>query len=185
MISGVLLDTSFLITLADPTRARHEVAKNYFKLLLEQRRPLILSAIVVSEFHLKQKITTLPLENFVMLPFNHDDATAAAELDFTRFKQPGRNRVALKDDFKLLGQAKARGFGFLLTDDEETLHPICNELRQAGELVTRSIKLQDGFSQAHFEPNGQHNFDGTLNEAATTYGNAIADGGGEVAAEKA
>lgn len=31
MISGVLLDTSFLITLADPNRERHGAAKQYFQ----------------------------------------------------------------------------------------------------------------------------------------------------------
>jgi len=132
MTSGVLVDTSFLITLADPNRPRHKVAEEYFRHFLSERMPMALSAIVVSEFHMRQNIKTLPLENFILLPFNHDDATAAADLNFKKYHKAGTDRVALKDDFKLLGQAKARRFGYLITDDAETLHPICEELQAAG-----------------------------------------------------
>lgn len=176
MTSAVLLDTSFLITLADPNRARHAVAKEYFRFFLDEHIPMMLSAIVVSEFHLKQNINTLPLDNFVLLPFNHDDAMAAADLNFKRYHKTAHDRVALKDDFKLLGQAKARGFGFLITDDEETLYAVCEELRRQGELATRAIKLQGGFSKAHFDPMGQHDFDTTLNEAPAEYPAAPASG---------
>lgn len=172
MTSGVLVDTSFLITLADPNRARHKVAEEYFRYFLSERMPMALSAIVVAEFHMRQNINTLPLSNFILLPFNHDDATAAADVaeqNFKRIQKQGANRVALKDDFKLLGQAKARRFGYLITDDAETLYPICEELRKQGELVTRAIKLQDGFDKSHFEPTGQHDFDATLNELGAGY----------------
>lgn len=170
MISGVLLDTSFLITLADPNRARHGVAKDYFQHFLQEKIPMALSAIVVSEFHLRQDINTLPLANFTLLPFNHDDATASADLNFKHYQKADRNRVALKDDFKLLGQAKAHGFGFLITDDEETLFPICEDLRQRGEMKTHPIELQTGFSKSHFDPMGQNDFDAALNEPAAGYG---------------
>jgi predicted nucleic acid-binding protein len=36
MRNAVLLDTSFLITLADPRRPRHVVAKQYFQYQTEQ-----------------------------------------------------------------------------------------------------------------------------------------------------
>lgn len=137
---------------------------------------MALSAIVVSEFHLRQNINTLPLANFTLLPFNHDDAVAAADLNFKHYQKQGRDRVAVKDDFKLLGQAKARGFGFLITDDEETLFSICEDLRKRGELKTRAIKLQMGFSKSHFDPMGQHDFDSTLNEPAAGY---LSDPAGE------
>jgi|CXWL01.1.fsa_nt_gi predicted nucleic acid-binding protein len=172
MTSGVLVDTSFLITLADSNRPRHKVAKEYFQHFLTARMPMALSAIVVSEFHMRQNIKTLPLENFVLRPFNHEDATAAADVaekHFKRLQKQGADRVALKDDFKLLGQAKAGRFGYLITDDAETLYSICEELRKQGELVTRAIKLQGGFDKSHFDPTGQHDFDATLNEPATDY----------------
>ena len=49
MIS-ILLDTSYLITLADPGRAHHETAKRYLREALAQGFPLYLSAVVASEF---------------------------------------------------------------------------------------------------------------------------------------
>ena len=60
----MLVDTSFLITLADKTRPNHLVAKQYFQECLLRRIPLYLSAIVVSEFQVKQAINDLPLRNF-------------------------------------------------------------------------------------------------------------------------
>lgn len=60
MIS-VLVDTSFLITLADPVRRHHEVAKTYFREFLNANVPLYLSAIVASEFQVKQAVNDLPI----------------------------------------------------------------------------------------------------------------------------
>ncbi|MBX9682699.1 MAG: hypothetical protein K2X41_02815, partial [Hyphomicrobium sp.] len=48
MIS-ILLDTSFLITLADPARPNHPTALRYLREALAQGAPLYLSAIVASE----------------------------------------------------------------------------------------------------------------------------------------
>ena len=67
MIS-ILVDTSFLITLADPARRNHEVAKTYFRLCLKANVPLYLSAILASEFQVKQAVNNLPLRNFIVLP---------------------------------------------------------------------------------------------------------------------
>ena len=44
MRTAVLLDTSFLITLADPRRDRHPVAKQYFQHFLASRMPMMVSA---------------------------------------------------------------------------------------------------------------------------------------------
>jgi hypothetical protein len=41
MAAGVLIDTSFLITLAGPTRANHAAARRYWQHFLEsQRKPI-------------------------------------------------------------------------------------------------------------------------------------------------
>ena len=47
MRNGVFLDTSFLITLVDPSRDRHAVAKRYFQYFLGERMPMAVSAVVV------------------------------------------------------------------------------------------------------------------------------------------
>ena len=75
-MSAMLVDTSFLISFADPTRAHHDVATRYFREAMQRGVPLYLSVIAASEFQVKQDITDLPLRNFEVLPFNIDHATA-------------------------------------------------------------------------------------------------------------
>lgn len=47
MGAGVVLDTSFLITLADPVRKNHAVARRYWRHFMEQNIPVFLPTIVV------------------------------------------------------------------------------------------------------------------------------------------
>ena len=170
MRDGVFLDTSFLITLANPTEARHQVAKLYFQHFLKERMPMAISAIVVAEFCVKQKLHTLPLEQLILLPFNHEDAVVVAGLDFKAYQSPDVQRQVLKDDFKIIGHAEARGFGYLITDDAKTMWRYCDELRQAGHLHFRSIKLQSGFSLEPFSPDGQTDLSSLIEEEAAQYG---------------
>lgn len=157
MSDGVLLDTSFLISFVNPQRPNHAVARQYFQHFVDEGVPMYLSTIVASEFHLKQPVTDLPLDSIVVLPFNLDDAMHAAALDFTKYKGgPDEKREVLKDDFKLLGQAKAHDIGFVITEDAKTLYKHCRELRIKGELNAKAIKLSDGFDKSHFDPDGQH-----------------------------
>ena len=71
-------------------------------------------------------------------------------------------RDALKDDFKLLGQVKARDIGFVITEDAQSLYKFAVELRVKRALSARAIKLEDGFDKSHFNPAGQHDFDAGL-----------------------
>jgi predicted nucleic acid-binding protein len=79
-LSAFLVDTSFLISLADPGRPNHDTAKSYLREALRRGVPLYLSAIVASEFQVGQPVTDLPLRNFVILPFNIDHAMTAGLL---------------------------------------------------------------------------------------------------------
>ena len=165
MADGVLLDTSFLISLADPNRKHHAVAVQFYKFFATEGVPMFLSTIAASEFHQRQPVTDLPLEAIIVLPFNLIDAMRAAELDFTLFKgTPGVARDALKDDFKLLGQVKANDIGFVITEDGRSLFKFCQELRTKRALSARPIKLEDGFDKSHFDPAGQHDFDTALQD---------------------
>lgn len=170
MRDGVFLDTSFLITLANPTEARHQVAKLYFQHFLKERMPMAISAIVVAEFCVKQKLHTLALDQLILLPFNHEDAVVVAGLDFKAYQSPDVQRQVLKDDFKIIGHAEARGFGYLITYDTKTMWRYCDELRQAGHLNFRPIKLQDGFSLEPFSPDGQTDLSSLIEEEAAQYG---------------
>ena len=117
MAAGVLLDTSFLITLADKNRANHETARRYWRHFLENQIPIYLSAIVVSEFRVKQEIPPEILRCCVVLPLNWDDAERAAKLDWKRHRPAGVERDALKDDIKIIAQAVGVDAEFVITDD--------------------------------------------------------------------
>jgi len=156
MPDGVLLDTSFLITFVDSRRPRHAVARQYFKHFADESMPMFLSTIVVSEFCLMQPVTDLPLDAMIMLPYNLNDAEMTAKLNFKKYTgATNEPRAILKDDFKLLGQAKANDIGFLITEDVLTLYKYCHELHAKGEISTKPIKLVDGFDKSHFDPAGQ------------------------------
>lgn len=171
MADGVLLDTSFLISFVDPTRAHHAVAVQFFKYFASEGVPMFLSTIVASEFGQKQPVTDLPLDAMIVLPFNLVDAAQAAELDFTLYKgAPDVPRDALKDDFKLLGQVRANDIGFVITEDARSLFKFCQELRAKHLLTVRAIKLVDGFDKSHFDPAGQHDFEAKLEEAPAPFG---------------
>ena len=170
MADGVLLDTSFLISFADPTRKHHAVAVQFFKHFAAEGIPMFLSTIVASEFHQKQPVTELPLDAVIVLPFNLIDAMHAADLDFTLYKgTPGVARDALKDDFKLLGQVKAQDIAFVITEDEKSLYRFCRELREKHILGARAIKLEEGFDTSYFDSAGQHDF-GAVIESPTPAG---------------
>ncbi len=164
MRSGVMLDTSFLITLADPRRDRHLVAKQYFQHFLAEKMPMFVSAIVVAEFCARQKLETLPLEQLVLLSFTHEDAVVAATFDFKALKGIEEERQSLKDDLKIIGHAHARNLGYVITDDAETMFQYCETLKKEGRTHLRGIKLQAGFSLEHFTPDGQKDFPAVMEE---------------------
>jgi predicted nucleic acid-binding protein len=145
---SILVDTSFLITLADPARRHHEVAKTYFRECLKANVPLDLSAIVASEFQVKQAVNDLPLRNFIVLPFNIDHAMTAGLLMRTVVRDAGDERNAVKDDVKLIAQAVCESITHVLTEDEKTLAKYVRRLADSGECSLRAILLVDGFDAA-------------------------------------
>ena len=114
-MSAFLVDTSFLISLADRDRKHHAVARSYFREALKRGVPLYLSAIVVSEFQVKQAVTDLPMRNFSVLPFNIDHAMTAGLLMRDIQRDEGDDRVAVKDDVKLIAQAVCESLTHILT----------------------------------------------------------------------
>ncbi len=149
MIS-ILLDTSFLITLADPARPHHQTANLYLREALTQGCPLYLSAIVASEFQVKQAVTDLPLRNFHVLPFNIDHAMTAGQLMRLLQRDQGDDRVALKDDVKLIGQMVCESITHLLTEDKNLVSKYLRRLVEMGETSAQAILLADGFDEAWF-----------------------------------
>lgn len=150
MIS-ILLDTSYLITLADPARPHHTVAVQYLREALTRGCPLYLSAIAVSEFQVKQAVTDLPLRNFHVLPFNIDHAMTAGQLMRGLHRDQGDDRVSFKDDIKLIGQMVCESITHLLTEDHNLAAKYLARLSNAGQINAQAILLADGFDAAWFD----------------------------------
>lgn len=150
MAAGVVLDTSYLITLADGGRANHAAAKRYWIHFTESAIPIFLPTVVVSEFSVKQQIPQGILRSCVVLPFNWDDAIRAASLDFKREKQEDESRDALKDDVKILGQAAVKDAAYVITDDTKSFYRFGQQMEADGSAKFRTIKLEDGFDPAFF-----------------------------------
>lgn len=153
-MNSVLLDTSFLISLSDPARPHHAAATSYYKECIARQVPMLLSTIVISEFQVRQAINDLPLRNFMVLPFNVDHAMACGLLLRAQARDPGDDRVRVKDDFKLLAQCQCEGISHVLAEDVRTLAKYVDRHRAEGLLATRCVLLRDGFDASWFE-NGQ------------------------------
>lgn len=150
----MLLDTSFLISLSDPTRAHHAAAVQYYKECVHRQVPMYLSTIVISEFQVKQAINDLPLRNFVVLPFNVDHAMRCGLIIRSMDRDLEDDRVRVKDDFKLLAQCDCEAISHLISEDVSTLAKYLDRARDDGLASTRVVLLREGFDAAWFE-NGQ------------------------------
>ena len=153
-MNSVLLDTSFLISLSDPTRRHHAAAMAYYRECTRRQVAMYLSNIVVSEFQVKQAINDLPLRNFVILPFNVDHAMRCGLLIRQMPRDAGDDRVRVKDDFKLLAQCDCEAITHLISEDANTLAKYLGRARETGFASTQVVLLRDGFDTAWFE-NGQ------------------------------
>jgi len=154
---NVILDTGFLISLINKERPEHEAAKAYYKYFLENEFLLLVPTIVVSEFSIKQPFDDLPLHNFTILPFNYGDAVSCGELNafYYRKKLKAGQRDAVKDDFKIIAQAKEQNAAYLITEDASSMKPYCEELRQEGKIDFSVIPLSDGFDISFLNQTGQ------------------------------
>jgi len=159
-LSAILLDTSYLISLADPSRKHHEAAIHYLREALRRGVPLYLSAIAASEFQVKQAVTDLPLRNFEVLPFNIDHAMTAGLLMRDLRRDPGDDRGAVKDDVKLIAQAVCQSITHILTEDAQTLVKYVRRLNDLGQCSLKTILLAEGYDTAWFN-DGQRGLPGT------------------------
>ena len=155
MAAGVVLDTSFLISLADPDRPHHVTARQYWRHFTDAGYPIFLPTIVVSEFCVRQPILPYILRSCVILPFNWDDALKAAELDFKKGERTDTPRDALKDDVKILAQAAVQDAAWVITDDTKSFFKFARRLADESVAGFQPIKLEDGFDLSHFQPGGQ------------------------------
>ncbi|MVW80202.1 hypothetical protein [Bordetella sp. 02P26C-1] len=156
-----MLDSSFLISLSTDERPEHLVAKRYYMAFIERGVPMFLSTIAVCEYEVRQRVDDLGLENFLILPFNIDDAIQGASL-FGRMhaaRTESDDRVAVKDDAKLLGQCVLAGISHFATSDTKCVNRL-NSLRKSGAVtgLPLGINIRDAFSTLWFNENNQVGF---------------------------
>lgn len=151
---SVLVDTSFLITLFDDKREHHKTAKKYYKHFIDKGIVMLLSPVVIAEFHQMQSIVdVIGSGNFKVEPFNYLDGISAADIAFklggVERKRDGTN-PKYKDDLKLIAQADNNKVDFIITEDKSTLARYIERLNEAKVLNTKCIILKDGFELSWF-----------------------------------
>lgn len=156
----VSLDTSFLISFADPDRENHAVALEYFRHCSAQRIPMWISTIAAGEFEVGQPISDLPLQNFRIQPYNLPHAIRAAALfRAQRDEEPGEDRrPIIINDLKILAQAEEDGIPVVLTEDAKTLSRLSARLNKNGTLAVRVLLLSEGFTPGRFKQPDQNEF---------------------------
>lgn len=147
MNNSVLLDTSYLISLMDDSRENHSKAKDFYKYFIENNFPMILSSIVSSEFSIKQSIVDLPLSSLRPLPFNLPDSYHLSPLFEEKFKGYASNRVAVKDDYKIVSQCSFNKISYLITEDTDLCN-LLNDLNTNGKVTVKPLYLPDGYEKA-------------------------------------
>lgn len=156
----VIVDTSFLINVFDESKgATHDVAYKYYRYFIDHSIDMLLSPIVVAEFHQGQAITDLlTTQNFMMIPYNLQDAVKTADMCFALGgnKRVGRDHSNPKymDDLKLLGQAATVNADFLITADTNTLVRYLDRLKAGTYTETVAIDINEPFDSSLFD-NGQ------------------------------
>jgi predicted nucleic acid-binding protein len=154
-MSQVSLDTSYLITFADPSRANHSAAVDYFRHCLSQHIPMWLSAVAAGEFEVGQPVSDLPLQNFRIQPYNLPHAIRAAaffrELRKDNSPSGEDRRPIIINDLKILAQAEEEGIPVILTEDRNTLSRLAERLRHGGQAKVRVLLLSEGFAPGRLE----------------------------------
>ena len=157
-MNSVLLDTSFLITLASASRPHHGAALQYYRECVARHIPMYISTIVMAEFQVNQPVTDLPLRNLVALPFNADHAMRCGQLidQAGRERDAGDDRVRVKDDFKLIAQCHLEGITHVFSEDANTL---VKYLQRCGSPSASArlecVLMRNGFDLSWFE-HGQY-----------------------------
>ena len=146
----VSLDTSFLISFADPARPHHQVAVDYLDYFVANKIPMYLSAIAAGEFEIGQPLEQLPLQNFRPQSYNFIHAKRAALLfRLNRQHAPpvaDGPRACVINDLKILAQAVEENIPIIMTEDGSTLAKIITRLRDKGLINVHACLLASGFA---------------------------------------
>ncbi|KAB0544159.1 type II toxin-antitoxin system VapC family toxin [Kerstersia gyiorum] len=153
-----MLDSSFLICLSNDERPEHQTAKKYYAEFIQRGIPMYLSTIVICEYEVRQRITDFGLENFLVQPFNIDEAIQGARVFDHLFSARGQGdeRVSVKDDAKILSQCILGGISHFITSDTKCANRV-TRLRSAATVsgLPMPIDVQQPYCSAWFNPENQ------------------------------
>jgi hypothetical protein len=158
----ISLDTSFLISFADPDRPNHAAAVEYFRHCLAQRIPMFISVVAAGEFEVGQPVGDLPLQNFRIQPYNLPHALRAAAL-FRALREDTNQTVKdprpiIINDLKILAQADEDQIPIILTEDANSLSRIADRLRKRSLTSVSVILLSEGFTPGRLTTPAQDEF---------------------------
>jgi predicted nucleic acid-binding protein len=151
----VSLDTSFLISFADPGRPHHAAAIEYFRYCLNQNFPMWISVVAAGEFEVGEPVSDLPLRKFQIQTYTLAHAIKAAALfkiiRETAVESPEESRRIIINDLKILAQAEEDGISVILTEDASTLSRLATRLLQRQAISVRVLLLANGFTPGHLD----------------------------------
>lgn len=117
-----------------------------------------LSTIVISEYEFKQRVTDLGLGNFIVLPFNAEDAITMARVFSVMHaaREAGDECDSVNDDAKLLGQCVVGGITHFAIDDGPCAQRI-TKARAHGTIagMPHTISLHEPFFEGCFSNDNQ------------------------------
>ncbi|QDS15162.1 hypothetical protein [Xanthomonas arboricola] len=147
MSSGVLVDTSFLISFVDKTQPYHSEAMSYYRSAVEGKILLYLSSLVVAEFSRKQDITNLPFKTFLPAPFNLPEGRLAAQIaNLVNAKKTTDDKQRVGVDVMLIAQAEMmEDVKAVITADTNTLVKFAGQARTHGVVKKGVVDICKGF----------------------------------------
>jgi len=111
--TGIILDTSFLISLRDHRNPFHKESNKYFQYFLDNKIPCYISVISIGEYLVKGNEDELPLKDTRIIIYDAYHAKIAGSLAAILFSERIKKqlevteRIVIPNDVKIFSQAEA------------------------------------------------------------------------------
>ncbi len=145
-IKSILVDNSFCTRLFKTNDEYHQNVLEYFQYFVENRKDIILSTIVISEYAVADNPDNLlATENFKLLEFDYKDARMSGEM----FKELKNHKDVIKktsrniviNDLKIIAQIHNRNIDAYISKDVASLKTMIEPLRKIMPLSFEFIDL--------------------------------------------
>lgn len=162
-INKVLLDTCFLIELADKNKPCHKNAKDYFDYFNKHNIPYYLSPIVVAEYWQNDLVNDFPINSFRHLSFNITEGRESAILNKRLVEHKDKlnenaSKACIKDDIKILSHLiVTNDIDCFITKDTQAIDNYINPLKSFYPAFQK-LKIFDINNPCILEPQLSINF---------------------------